>query len=1508
MDVAELKTILELSGKQQHDAGLADSERKIDQFAESANRSMTNAARGSDVYRDAQGRLRDSTGKFVKDTEAGFTSVGSSVNTLGGRFKVFESISTGIFERIGHRITDSFLNSLYQIPAAVYSIGTDFESAMNLFQATTGATADQMKRASEVAEKLGADMKLPATSAADAGNAMSVLASKGFDAEQSMQAVRGALELAAAAGISEAEAARMVATAINAFGLEASEASRVTDLFAAASVKGGVSMQDLGIALQQSAATAKSLKVPIEDTVTLLAAMARAGIQGSDAGTSLKTAFIRLVPTTKEAAEEMRKLGLNVFDSQGKLKSVEDILGQLSGTTSKLTDHQKLHAIQTIFGTDAQRAANIMLELGAEKFKKLKEQVTQSGAAQELAAARTKGLGGAVEGLKSQAETLALKLFQSVAPSLEIVTRKAADVVGAFADLSPATQNQILVFGALALAQGPLTRAFGAIVAGIQGVITWMKSLSAQSGATKAALITFANTAVGILANVAKSMEDVGKKAASLPGMQEIGRQARERRQADQTARVAAGAPVPYAGQLSTVMGGIESMIQNSINKSITGAGEGGKKIADNLAKGIGGGSGKVKDTAKEIFDVFEAGLAGLMKATEFVKARLGEDGLFGKIAKSGQEEMRRLKQAVEVVTPALESFFAAAGLKANITTERLLAMGATAKPLLNLSLSFQSLKDRIETINFQRVAAGLAPLNDELKIASRVMSVDVPTGAVKMAKEIEISFNTFKALPIEVIKKMEALGFTFKTVFPEASLSTSKFTEVATEKMQEAAGAFDATKDSIDNLGKGLEQLAKPPDFAGGIIQQAARIKTALENDIGLATARAANEIRASIDSMILDYERLADNYGLTGAAFERFVEVNMRESLRSWGVYNAQQIEQIVETWKKGLHRLPGVWEDVLGRLPSSTKSILNDVFDLFDLIPGKFGDTLRKVQGEVERWISIVTKVFSILDSIFNRTVQGAQNAAGAIGGILGGGGGGGLGGLLGQVGGFFGRIFGGGGAAGSTAALPGFAGAGGAGGLGGLGGLGAFFTNPWTIGIGAGIAGIFALKKLFKSRDQRIMEHQKRLQSELQTEIMREQRQQAGIQTQQMVLETVKIAQETFEKLADYTAVPRQVIDKFFRDFKRVLNRFFELAQQFSDEMLERGKKFAESVGPVVEVIGGAVLALDALGSYIPFAEKSLDNFIRNLGQLVTKMAALEEELPNKIEKQAKKFAKRIGPIAEVMANAVGGLSSLFNFQPVSASMIDQFGESLKLAVEKIGAIADEMDKFMVKAAARFAERAAVVVELVGGAVEAFSKLSDFKAPGAGLFDALFKSIKQAIDQMTEMVKTLDLEMLGQAEAVALKSGAIFEALRSALETFSSLREYTELPGDALRALVNDMKRAISILSELVDDSAKALEIAKRFRINSEAINTELRAGFKALDEWMRAIGEAQTQPGAVVGESGFAFATAGSYTDQSVVFERGSIHVEIGGAEGMDAEEIGESIAQRIVSALRQRRG
>lgn len=338
----------------------------------------------------------------------------------------------------------------------------DFQQGMNIFQEVSGATAAQMQLVSARAEQLGNDITLPGVSARTAADAMIELSKAGLSVNDTLAAGKGVLALAKAGQLDTAQAAEIAANALLAFNLAGSEASRVADLLAAAANASSADVSDMGLALQQSASVAAQTKRPIEDLTTQIALMANNGIKGADAGTSLKTMLSRLSAPTDDAAGLMKSLGVNIYDATGTMKNTRTIIGDFTKALQGKTDAQKNDILYTIFGSDAIRAANIVIGGGIQKYDDMAKSVGKAGAAQELAAAYSKGLKGNVEALNNAVETAGLRLGKVMLPAAESLT-------GALATgLNPAIDKAFSVGGRLAALVGttlsPSFRSLGSSV------------------------------------------------------------------------------------------------------------------------------------------------------------------------------------------------------------------------------------------------------------------------------------------------------------------------------------------------------------------------------------------------------------------------------------------------------------------------------------------------------------------------------------------------------------------------------------------------------------------------------------------------------------------------------------------------------------------------------------------------------------------------------------------------------------------------------------------------------------------------------------------------------------------------------------------------------------------------------------------------------------------------------------------------------------------------------------
>jgi TP901 family phage tail tape measure protein len=449
---------------------------------------------------------------LAKAQKANYDAQQAKFSKVGNAGQSAQNIGGGI-QNAGLALTATITAPIILASKAILRLGTQYEENLNLIQEVTKATGEEMTQLSQKAFELGADMGLPATSAADAAKAMLELAKGGLTAKDAMEAAKGTLQLAAAANIDGAKAAEIQANALNAFCLEAKEAGRVADLLAATANASSVEITDIALSLGQVSATAAAAKIPIEDVATAIGLLGNAGLKGSDAGTSLKTFLSSLTnPRNADAVDSLKQLGVEVYDLQGKFVGMPSIIKQFQTGLEGLTDAQKQQALYTIFGSDATRAANILFKTNSDTvnaatdaWDEMSLAVQRSNAAADLAQARTKGLGGAWAAVKSQLETFGLSIYLSVKQPLTemliFIALFVSKFIDAFTNLPESAKQFIVALIAVAAAVGPVLLVVGSLVVGIGSLISTIAAGAAAVGgfAILGGIIAGVVVAIGLL-------------------------------------------------------------------------------------------------------------------------------------------------------------------------------------------------------------------------------------------------------------------------------------------------------------------------------------------------------------------------------------------------------------------------------------------------------------------------------------------------------------------------------------------------------------------------------------------------------------------------------------------------------------------------------------------------------------------------------------------------------------------------------------------------------------------------------------------------------------------------------------------------------------------------------------------------------------------------------------------------------------------------------------------------
>ncbi len=367
------------------------------------------------------------------------------------------------------------------IGVASVSMANNFEDAMSQAAGALDKPMSEMEELRQLAIKTGQDTIFSAT---EAGNAITELAKGGLtEADIKAGALQTTMDLAASSGMELGDAANVVVQAMGAFGLEANKSAEAANALAGAAAASSTDVEPLTQALAQCSSGAKNAGWTIQETTAVLGRFADAGIEGSDAGTSLKVMLQKLAaPASDKAADMIEDLGLKTRDSSGQLLGATEMAQELQDKLGGLDAASRDAALSTIFGSDAMRAATVLMNSGEKGLQKYIKATNDQEAAQRLANSQMGDGSRAIEELKGSLETAGIQIGDTLAPIIQKLAEIITNLVNKFSALPEGVQQAIVIIGILVAAIGPLLIVIGKISTGISAVTGAMSKISGIGG------------------------------------------------------------------------------------------------------------------------------------------------------------------------------------------------------------------------------------------------------------------------------------------------------------------------------------------------------------------------------------------------------------------------------------------------------------------------------------------------------------------------------------------------------------------------------------------------------------------------------------------------------------------------------------------------------------------------------------------------------------------------------------------------------------------------------------------------------------------------------------------------------------------------------------------------------------------------------------------------------------------------------------------------------------------
>jgi len=417
-----------------------------------------------------QGQL-DKTANKMKASGESAAAMGRQMTMAAAPIIAFGALATKAFIDFDDKMTQSL------------AIMTGVTSAMRAEMETTARTVSQT-------------FGIAADKAAES---YFFLASAGLDAQQSMAALPQVAAFATAGMFDMATATDLATDAQSALGLTVDDAAanldnltRVTDVLVKANTLANATVEQFSIALTNKAGAAlKAVNKDMEEGVAVLAAFADQGIKAQLAGNQLAIIMRDLQTKAIDNKADFEKFGLSVFDADGKMRKMADIVENLEQITAGMSDEQKRATLGMMGFSDRSLSAMTALFGTSDAIRQYEEDLRNAGGTtQDVAGSQMESMAKQIEVLKARFMDLALGVgsvlvTQFLSPLVGVLD----SLLGAFSAIPEPIRNMAISLGLVVALAGPMLWMAGSVMKGLA-------AMGAAFAAANARIIAFGVSAL----------------------------------------------------------------------------------------------------------------------------------------------------------------------------------------------------------------------------------------------------------------------------------------------------------------------------------------------------------------------------------------------------------------------------------------------------------------------------------------------------------------------------------------------------------------------------------------------------------------------------------------------------------------------------------------------------------------------------------------------------------------------------------------------------------------------------------------------------------------------------------------------------------------------------------------------------------------------------------------------------------------------------------------------------
>lgn len=366
-----------------------------------------------------------------------------------------------MIQQLGEQITGFFEDAVSSAADFDQSI-VNTTASLNANLGTVKLNTGQIQAMQDAAIKMGESGFYSANQVAEAMNTMS---RNGLTYQQIMAGGIDTVYKVAAANQSDIEqTANVVSDIYNEMGgifketgMNAQQAAQlIGNSMTVAMHHARISMDDFMNTMKYIGPQASAMGVGIKDVASLISLLGQHAIRGTQAGTTLRTMMTNLTPVSKEAAVQMKALGMitkdgsNIFfDAHGKMKAMTEVQQILHDKLGALTPQMQEMAIKTIFGRYALSGMTAIVDTAPSKFQSLTAAMNNNNTMTDIMKEKSTGLGMEIQKMNAHWETVKKTIGESLKPVVESLISGLNGMMKMWEGMSPGVKQAIIVFSAI---------------------------------------------------------------------------------------------------------------------------------------------------------------------------------------------------------------------------------------------------------------------------------------------------------------------------------------------------------------------------------------------------------------------------------------------------------------------------------------------------------------------------------------------------------------------------------------------------------------------------------------------------------------------------------------------------------------------------------------------------------------------------------------------------------------------------------------------------------------------------------------------------------------------------------------------------------------------------------------------------------------------------------------------------------------------------------------------------